>query len=275
MLLRYLRSCGLCNGQLDSCIYYSYCLYHNRTFRYCGKDTKEADAIKRRLQAEAESKAKELEGKAEAEVVKARGLAEAEAKRQQGNAEADVAQRLAQVEVEKEMGLADAALKLGQLRYVELITAVLPEIAGKIAEPMTAIEKLTIIDANGSGGTEGGMSKISSQVTNLMKFLPEVVRDMTGINLGDALAHLTNGRVGQTSEYDPNSLNQLMKLAKGVDPQVLKTLLENFSNSQAMLQGETQTEVVESSTEESVDVESEESLVDELAEKAHPDGEEM
>ncbi|MFC3770452.1 SPFH domain-containing protein [Paenibacillus sp. GCM10012303] len=230
----------------------------------------EADATKRRLQAEAESKAKELEGKAEAEVTKAKGLAEAASTREKGSAEADVAQRLAQVEVEKEMGLADAALKLGQLRYVELITAVLPEVAGKIAEPMANIDKLTIIDANGNGEAGSGMGKVTSQVTNLMKFLPEVVNDMTGIKLGDVLAHMTNGRVGQTGEFDPNSIAQLLKQAKGVDPQVLSLLLQSAGISG--LTGTNSAPVMETSSSAAAESSSEtEGVGSEPGEKASPE----
>jgi flotillin len=159
----------------------------------------------------------------------AEGLATASAIEAKGLAEAKVFKAQAEAEVAKEMGLADAALKLGQLRYVELITEALPLMAGAIAQPMGNIAKITIIDANGNGENGGGMGKITGQVTNLMKFLPEVVEDMTGIKLSDVLSNLTKGRLGTTGAFDPNSVANLMKMAEGVDPDTLKALIENFN----------------------------------------------
>ncbi|MBW7452572.1 flotillin family protein [Paenibacillus sepulcri] len=194
-----------------------------------GKATADAEISKTEIlkaQGEMEAAAE----KARIDNLSAEGQATAFAIEAKGIAEARVFEAKAKAEVEKEMGLAEAALKLGQLRFVELITAVLPEIAGKIAEPMGNIDKITIIDTNSEGG--GGMGKITGQVTNLMKFLPEVVEDMTGIKLSDVLSGLTKGRLSGEA-FDPVSFPNLLKSLEGVDSKALEAVLKNFNPNKA------------------------------------------
>ena len=70
-------------------------------------------------------------GVAEAEAIQAKGLAEAEA-------------------MEKK---AEAYAKYNKAAVAEMMIKVLPDIAGKIAEPLSQIDKITII--GGSDGSNG------------------------------------------------------------------------------------------------------------------------
>jgi flotillin len=55
----------------------------------------------------------------------------------------------------------------------------MPEIAGKISEPLSKTEKMVIINAgNGPGG---GASKLTSDVTTIISQLPPVLESLTGI----------------------------------------------------------------------------------------------
>lgn len=143
-----------------------------------------------RAQGEAEAKAE----RSRIENVEAAGLAEAKAIEAKGQAEVSIAREKAEIEVNREMGLAEAALKQGDLKSIELLTKALPEIAGQIAAPMGNVDKITIVDT----GNGDGISTMTNAVTNVMHTLPNVVHDMTGIQLGDVLSNLSKGRISAT-----------------------------------------------------------------------------
>lgn len=124
----------------------------------------EAEAQKSRAEAERFTKEQEAQGirmvgEAEAEATRARGLAEAEA-------------------MEKK---AEAYQKYNNAAVAEMIIQVLPEVAGKIAEPLSQIEKITII----GGGNEGSLDAVSGNVPSVMAKLFESMKETTGIDLGE------------------------------------------------------------------------------------------
>jgi len=56
---------------------------------------------------------------------------------------------------------------------------VLPEVAGKISEPLAKTEKMVII--NSGNGTGGGASKVTGDVTQIIAQLPPVLESLTGV----------------------------------------------------------------------------------------------
>lgn len=125
---------------------------------------KEADAMK--AKAEAQKFAKEQEaagirmvGEAEAEAIRAKGIAEAEA-------------------MEKK---AEAYQKYNNAAMAEMLIGVLPEIAAKIAEPLTQIDRITII----GGDQSGGVSSVADNVPAVMARLFETMKDTVGIDLAE------------------------------------------------------------------------------------------
>ena len=55
----------------------------------------------------------------------------------------------------------------------------LPELAGKIAEPLSKTEKMVII--NSGSGPGGGASKLTGNVTQIIAQLPPVLESLTGV----------------------------------------------------------------------------------------------
>ena len=55
-----------------------------------------------------------------------------------------------------------------------MIMRVMPEIAGKISEPLSKMEKMVII--NSGNGPGGGASKLTGDVTQIISQLPPVHR---------------------------------------------------------------------------------------------------
>ncbi|MBB6671129.1 flotillin family protein [Cohnella nanjingensis] len=138
----------------------------------------EADALKYRIEAEAQANAeqKRLDGLAVADAERAKGTAEAEVIRLRGLAEAEAKEKLAQ-----------AFEKFGEAAVLDIIVKMLPELAGKIADPISAIDKLTVVDT----GNGEGAARVSNYVTSLMATAPEMLKSVSGIDVGQLIQGLT------------------------------------------------------------------------------------
>lgn len=134
------------------------------------RQMREADALQYRIEAEAKANAeqKRLEGLAIADAERAKGIAEADIVRLKGLAEAEAKEKLAQ-----------AFEKFGEAAVLDIVIKMLPELAGKIAEPLKTIDKLTIVDA----GDGDGAVRVSKYVTSLMATAPEMLKNVSGVDL--------------------------------------------------------------------------------------------
>lgn len=115
---------------------------------------KQADAELYRRQKEAEAQKYEAERAAEA--IRQKGLAEAEAMKQK----------------------AEAYKQYNDAAVAEMMIKVLPDIAKSVAQPLSAIDKVSII-----GGDAGGVSGISGNVPVLMAQTIEAMKEATGIDM--------------------------------------------------------------------------------------------
>jgi flotillin len=118
-------------------------------------------------------------GFAAAEVVQATGAAEAEANKARGLAEATIIEAQGVATAEAMRKKADSFKEYNQAAIIELIVKALPEIAGKISEPLAKTEKMVII--NGGNGPGGGASKLTGDVTTIISQLPPVLEALTGV----------------------------------------------------------------------------------------------
>lgn len=139
---------------------------------------KAAEIRKIKAEAEKEAKAKEAEGilavkQAEAEGIAAVGRAEAAAIEAKGIAEAEAMEKKA-----------EAMKKYGQAAMMEMIVQALPEMAKAIAEPLTTIDKVTIID---SGNGEGGVSSMGAYVPQVLAKTIETIKDTTGLDITEIM----------------------------------------------------------------------------------------
>ena len=131
------------------------------------EETQEAEA--RKIQAEAAKYTKEQE----AEGIAALGKAEAEAIQAKGVAEAEALERKA-----------EAMKKYGQAAMMEMIVKALPEMAKEIAEPLKAIDKITIIDG---GNGNSGVEQMGGYVPSVLAKTMESVKEATGIDIGEIM----------------------------------------------------------------------------------------
>jgi flotillin len=146
-----------------------------------------ATARKFQLEAEASgaASAAKATGFANAEVAKALGLAEADANRARGLAEAAVIEAQGKAQAEAMRQKAESFKQYNQAAVIEMIARVLPEIAGKISEPLSKTEKMIII--NSGNGVGGGASKLTGDITQIIAQLPPVLESLTGVKFDKLL----------------------------------------------------------------------------------------
>lgn len=128
---------------------------------------KEAEAQKVKAEAdlysrEQEAKGIQMVGEAEAEAIRAKGVAEAEA-------------------MEKR---AEAYQKYNNAAMAEMLIKVLPDIAAKIAEPLSQIDRITIIGGDGGGN---GVDQVAGNVPAVMAKLFESMKETVGIDLTEIM----------------------------------------------------------------------------------------
>jgi flotillin len=141
-----------------------------------------AEAERQRLifeaqgQAEA-AKAIRAKGEAEAEVIKAKGLAEAEVIRAKGEAEAD-AMRVK----------AAAYQEYNQAAVLDKLLTGMPEIVRAIAEPLSKVDKVTIVSTGGDGANNGlGASRLTGDIMNMAAQVPALFELLSGTRIGDLM----------------------------------------------------------------------------------------
>jgi len=140
-----------------------------------------ANAKKFQLETEAagSASATKASGFASADVAKATGIAEAEANKARGLAEAAIIEAQGKATAEAMRMKADSFKQYNEAAVIEMIIRILPEVAGKISEPLSKTEKMIII--NSGNGVGGGASKLTGDVTQIVAQLPPVIESLTGI----------------------------------------------------------------------------------------------
>ncbi len=131
---------------------------------------------------EAEAGANKVRGLAEAEVSKAKMLAEAAGIEAKGLAEAEAVKAQGLAEAMAMSKRAEAFKSYNEAAVAQMFIDKLPEMAKAISAPLSAIEKIVMVNTGGDGV---GASKLTGEVTNIMAQVPPVIEAMTGIKLQD------------------------------------------------------------------------------------------
>jgi len=165
---------------------------------------KAAEAERRRVEtaAEAERQRLTLEAQGQADATKARGIGDAEATRARGLAEAEIvrAKGLAEAEVIRAKGEAEAdAMKVkaaafheyNQAAVLDKLLTGLPEIVRAIAEPLSKVDKVTIVSTGGGDGTGGiGASRLTGDIVNMVAQVPALFELLSGTRIGDLMSRV-------------------------------------------------------------------------------------
>lgn len=136
---------------------------------FLGMDEKGINDKVKKYEAERAAEAQKFAKQQEAEGIALVGKAEAEAIRQKGIAEAEAMKQKA-----------EAYKQYNDAAVAEMLIKVLPDIAKNVAQPLSAIDKVSII-----GGDASGVSGVSGNVPVLMAQTMQTVKEATGIDMAD------------------------------------------------------------------------------------------
>ncbi len=139
---------------------------------------KPADAERYRVEQEAEGAKNSQIFEAEAE--KARRVRMAEAVEEEGRAEASATLARGEAEAQARRQNAEAFQLYGDAAVLDMLTSVLPDIVRGAAEPISAVERLTVIDTQGASGLTRNVA------SNLEQGL-QIGSDLTGLDLRSVL----------------------------------------------------------------------------------------
>ncbi|GLC79596.1 flotillin family protein [Lacrimispora brassicae] len=157
--------------------------------RYAVEQKAAADLSRRQREAEAKKYEQEKDAeakKAQAEAEKYSMLQEAEGIKAKGEAEAAAIQAKGLAEAEAMEKKAEAYQKYNKVAMAEMMIKALPEIAGKIAEPLSQIDKITII-GGGNGDANNGIGSVAGNVPVVMAKLFESMKEATGVDLSEIM----------------------------------------------------------------------------------------
>ena len=143
--------------------------------RYAAEQKAKADLAAR--QADADAKKYEIEKAAEAKERNAAAI------QREGEAEAAATRAKGEAEAEALLKKAEAMKQYGQAAMVEMIVNMLPEMAKAVAEPLAAIDKVTIIDS----GDGAGVSSMGDYTPAILKKTIEAVKETTGFDLTEVM----------------------------------------------------------------------------------------
>jgi flotillin len=159
----------------------------------------QADAEKSRLTGAGERQrreelalAAEAEGRAQGEAERAKRAAIAEAVRAEGDAEADAIAARGEAEAAAMEKKAAAYEQYGEAAMADLLIQQLPEVVRSASEPLSAIDKMTVISTDGA-------SQVTRTVSSNVVQALQMAADVTGVDLPQLLATVAS-RVAATSE---------------------------------------------------------------------------
>lgn len=169
------------------------------------KVRKPADAARYRAEQEAEARriAQVKEAEADAERSRLTGQGEklhrsalADAVRIEGEAEAAAIAAKGAAEAEAMHKKADAFDRYGDAAVLQMLVEVLPQVVAKASEPLSAIDKLTVISTDGA-------TQLSRTVTDNVTQGIELLNSTTGVDLA-ALLRSLQARTGATAPAVPS-----------------------------------------------------------------------
>ncbi len=172
--------------------------------------------------AEAESEKLRLEGEAQASVISAVGDAEAGAIRAKGLAEADALAKKA-----------EALAKMNEAGKLQMVIEKLPEIARAVAEPLSRIDKITIIGGGGNGGD--GTSEVARYTVGALKAVTEALKETIGFDLMEVMqANTFDAKTTKNINIDVKGLPEGQGLSNATISAVVdKVFDETKKNPQA------------------------------------------
>ncbi len=142
---------------------------------------KPAEARKFQIETEAEAEkfklASEAQGRADAR--RAEGEAEVAVKKEEGISRIAYTREFGKAEAEAMAAKAKSYSDYNEAAMSQMIIDKMPEIARAVSEPLTKVDKVTLISNDGTTGA----SKITQQVADVIGQVPSVIESLTGVDV--------------------------------------------------------------------------------------------
>ena len=173
----------------------------------------EAERQKHVLTATGQAEATRLEGQASAEVAKIRGLADADVIYAKGQAEANAMATKA-----------DAFLQYNQAAVLDKLLSSLPDMVRAFSEPLTQVDKITVVSTGGDGAGGTGINRVTSDISQMVAQAPALFEALTGMNIGDMMKGLpqigdgTQGADGDRGRIPVKTTNGHTAQGSGTPP---------------------------------------------------------
>ncbi|GAA1011138.1 flotillin family protein [Streptomyces thermogriseus] len=166
--------------------------------RYRAEQEAEAHRIALVKEAEAAAERARLTGEGE----KARRAALAEAVRIEGEAEATAIAAKGAAEADAMHKKADAFERYGDAAVLQMLVEVLPQVVGKAAEPLSAVDKLTVVSTDGAG-------RLPRAVADNVAQGLELLSSTTGVDLARLLQGIAERGTNGTAKAPAKSPAQV------------------------------------------------------------------
>jgi flotillin len=159
----------------------------------------EQEAEARRVAAVAEARAEAERSRLTGEGEKQRRAALADAFRFEGEAQAAATAATGAAEAEAMRRKADAYAQYGDAAVLQMLVEVLPQVVGKAAEPLAAIDKMTVVSTDGAG-------RLPRAVADNVAQGLELLSSTTGVDLAALLRGLTTTAAKTNGQVQPVEL---------------------------------------------------------------------
>ncbi len=157
--------------------------------RYQAEQEAEARRIAQVKEAEADAQRARLTGEGE----KLHRAALAEAVRIEGEADAAAIAAKGAAEAEAMQKKADAFAQYGDAAMLQMLVEALPQVVAKASEPLSAVDKMTVISTDGA-------SQLSRTVADNVAQGMELLSSTTGVDLAELLKGVTQRGTATTSQ---------------------------------------------------------------------------
>jgi flotillin len=146
--------------------------------RYAGEQAAEAARYRVKAEAEAARDRRLLEAEAERANLEATAAGRAFEERELGRARAEATLSIGEAEATAMTRKAEAYKEYGEAATLELLVSRLPDVARAIAEPISNVKDITIIDTEGA-------NKLTRTTANTVRQIDSVLESFTGASLSD------------------------------------------------------------------------------------------
>ena len=102
-------------------------------------------------------------------------------------AEAEIILAKGQAEANAMTVKANAYQEYNQAAILDKLLTGMPEVVRALAEPLSRVDKITVVSTGDGSGSGAGVNRITSDMTTMIAQVPALVESLTGVDLGEMM----------------------------------------------------------------------------------------